>query len=199
MSYPGPAVRDRVDVGEHEGERRDRVDHEHDLEHPPQVRHDDVPERGHRRRPVDPGGLLEPGIEGAHARDVEQDVVAEVRPDDDQQDHGDRRRRASEPLALERLQADLAEPVVDRAVELERGRRQDADHDRRVHGGQEHGRPEEAPAGDPQVDRVGDEQRDDDLDRHRQREQEVVAQREAEDRGRATAPGSCGSRRTGPG
>ncbi len=32
------------------------------------------------------------------------------------------------------------------------------------------------------MDRVGDEQRHDDLDRHRQREQQVVAQREPEDR-----------------
>ena len=41
----GPAVRDRVDVGEHERERGDRVHDEHDLEHAPQVRRD-RPRRG---------------------------------------------------------------------------------------------------------------------------------------------------------
>ena len=75
-----------------------------------------------------------------------------------------------------------AERLVERPVELQHRRREDADDDRRVDGGEEHRRAEEAPAGHPTVDRERDDQRDDELDRHREREDRVVPQRAAEDR-----------------
>ena len=50
---------------------------------------------------------------------------------------------------------DGAERAVDRPVELQHRRAQDPDDHRRVHGGQEHRRPEEAPARDLEVDRIG--------------------------------------------
>ncbi len=118
----------------------------------------------------------------AHAGQVEQHVVAEVRPHDDEEDQRNRRPRAPEPLALQAVEPDPAENLVQRPVELQHRRGEDADHDRRVHRRQEDGGAEDPPARHAPVDRERHDQRHDDQDRHREREDRVVPQGVPEDR-----------------
>ena len=87
-----------------------------------------------------------------------------------------------EPLLLQPVEPDPAERLVQRPVELQHGRREDADHDRCVHRRQEDGGAEEPPAGHAAVNREGHDQRQDELDRDRDRENGVVLQRVEEDR-----------------
>ena len=116
-------------------------------------------------RAVEPGRLIDMGIDGGHPSEEDEHAVAERAPDQREQDDGDRGRARRHPV--DGRHAERSQQLIDGPIKGEEVAEEEADHHRRDNRWDEEDDSEHLPAPDLLVDKHCADERGEQKERRR--------------------------------